>query len=183
MERCKPQQVPQAAVAEGDDKDTPGTPSTNATLLPPSSARSLSRSSARSASSAGCSSNGSDFINDQFPEGSINRRMKVFVKSMVRGREMGTLDVDGQLHPCICSFDKKVQSFRVQVGIDLRKIPLGNFMDVHQGLDPKDLPIPLDELCTTIVLRSGECITLRLANIAEREEFAMCLQIISDSHS
>jgi len=109
--------------------------------------------------------------------------MKVFVKSMVRGRELGVLEIDGQLHACVCSFDKKVQSLRLQIGTSVRKILLSSFRDVHQGIEPEDVPTPLDELCTTIVLKSGECISLRLANVAEREEFAMCLQIIADSHA
>jgi len=142
--------------------------------------------SARSTYS-GASTVGSDFIRDQLPAHQrgvveIQTRMKSFVKGMVRGREMSVLSVDGQISPCVCSFDKKLRNFRIEIRGVMRKIPLSGFGEVCQGLEPEDIPTPLDECCATLVLAHGECISFSFENVLEREEFAMCFQIIMDGH-
>lgn len=108
--------------------------------------------------------------------------MKVFVKAMVRGREMNVLSVDGQLRTCTCSFDRKLRNYNIVINKETRSIPLIKFKEVFQGIEPEDIATPLDELCVTIVLESGECLSFRFKDLQERESFAMCLQIIVDGH-
>jgi hypothetical protein len=108
--------------------------------------------------------------------------MKQFVKGMVRGREMTVLSVDGQLRTCVCSFDRKLRNFSIIINKETRTIPLSSFREVFQGTEPEDIATPLDELCATFVLHSGECLSLRFKDVLERENFAMCLQIIVDGH-
>eukprot|EP00930_Biecheleria_cincta_P005885 TRINITY_DN106836_c0_g1_i1.p1 TRINITY_DN106836_c0_g1~~TRINITY_DN106836_c0_g1_i1.p1 ORF type:complete len:243 (+),score=60.30 TRINITY_DN106836_c0_g1_i1:110-838(+) len=150
------------------------------------SVASTQKNSTRSAYS-GASSIGSEFIRDQIPThqrdvAKIQSQMKGFVKSMVRGREMNVLSVDGQLRACTCSFDRKLRNYNIVISKETRSIPLSKIREVFQGSEPEDIATPLDELCATFVLESGECLSFRFKDIPEREHFAMCLQIIVDGH-
>jgi len=145
------------------------------------------KNSTRSGYSA-ASSVGSELINDKIPShqrdiARIQSQMKTFVKGMVRGREMNVLSVDGQLRTCTCSFDRKLRNYNIVISKEIRSIPLSKFKEVFQGTDPEDIATPLDELCATFVLDSGECLSFRFKDVPERENFAMCLQIIVDGHS
>jgi len=142
--------------------------------------------SSRSAVSA-ASTIGSDFVNDHLPAHQrevkrIQGQMKAFMKGMIKGREMTVLSVDGQLRACTCSFDRKLRNYSIVISKETRTIPLSKFREVFQGTEPADISTPLDELCATFVLESGECLTFRFEEVAERENFAMCLQIIVDGH-
>jgi len=144
------------------------------------------KNSTRSAYSA-ASSIGSEFINGKLPAhqrdiARIQSQMKTFVKGMVRGREMNVLSVDGQLRTCTCSFDRKLRSYNIVINKETRSIPLSKFKEVLQGTEPDDIQTPLDELCATFVLDSGECLSFRFKDVQERENFAICLQIIVDGH-
>uniref|UniRef100_A0A7S1LVM7 ISP3 C-terminal domain-containing protein n=1 Tax=Alexandrium catenella TaxID=2925 RepID=A0A7S1LVM7_ALECA len=147
---------------------------------------SSTKNSTRSAYSA-ASSIGSEFINGKLPAhqrdiARIQSQMKTFVKGMVRGREMNVLSVDGQLRTCTCSFDRKLRSYSIVINKETRSIPLSKFKEVLQGTEPDDIATPLDELCATFVLDSGECLSFRFKDVQERESFAICLQIIVDGH-
>lgn len=148
---------------------------------------STQKNSTRSAYS-GVSSIGSEFLNEHIPEHQreverIKSQMKTFVKSMVRGKDMNVLSVDGQLRACTCSFDRKLRNYNITINKDVRSIPLTRFREVFQGTEPDDIATPLDELCATFVLDSGECLSFRFKDEQERENFAMGLQIIVDGHT
>eukprot|EP00928_Gymnodinium_smaydae_P020011 TRINITY_DN17723_c0_g1_i1.p1 TRINITY_DN17723_c0_g1~~TRINITY_DN17723_c0_g1_i1.p1 ORF type:complete len:266 (+),score=43.46 TRINITY_DN17723_c0_g1_i1:172-969(+) len=150
------------------------------------SVASTTKNSTRSAYS-GASSIGSDLISDHIPAHQrevirIQSQMKHFVKGMVRGREMNVLSVDGQIRACSCSFDRKLRNYIIVINKETRTIPLSKLKEVFQGTEPDDIATPLDELCSTVVLDNGECLTFRFKDVAERENFAMCLQIIVDGH-
>lgn len=108
--------------------------------------------------------------------------MKTFVKGMVRGREMNVLLVDGQLRTCTCSVDRKLRNYSIVIHKETRSIPLNSIKEVLQGIEPDDIATPLDELCATFVLDGGECLSFRFKDVQERENFALCLQNIVDSH-
>lgn len=110
----------------------------------------------------------------------IKQTMKAFVKQMIKGREISVLSVDGQIRTCTCSLDRKLKNFIVEISRSSRKIPLSTVSEVFQGKEPEDIDTPLDELCSTMMLESGECISFRFPTEPDRESFAMCLQIIID---
>jgi len=144
-------------------------------------------SSQKTSRSSYSSSIGSEFINDKIPAhqrdiARIQLQMKTFVKGMVRGREMTVLSIDGQLRTCTCSFDRKLRTYNIVINKETRSISLGKFKEVLQGTEPDDIATPLDELCSTIVLDTGECLSFRFKDVRERENFAICLQIIVDGH-
>mmetsp|Transcript_123759 Transcript_123759/g.214549 ORF Transcript_123759/g.214549 Transcript_123759/m.214549 type:complete len:241 (-) Transcript_123759:354-1076(-) len=158
----------------------------NARMETDASSVASTQKSARSAFSA-ASSIGSEIIKDRIPESQrevakIQSQMKSFVKSMVKGREMNVLSVDGQLRACTCSFDRKLRNYNIVISKETRSIALSRFREVFQGLEPEDIATPLDELCATFVLDNGECLTFRFNDVEERENFAMCLAIIVDGY-
>lgn len=150
-------------------------------------ARSQASTAKNSTRSSHASTIGSEFVNEQIPAlqadvARMQSQMKSFVKGMVRGREMNVLSVDGQLRSCTCSFDRKLKEYKIMISKDTRSIPLTKFREVFQGAEPEDIATPLDELCVTVVLDTGECLSFRFNSVEERESFAMCLQIIMDGH-
>lgn len=150
-------------------------------------ARSQAGSTKNSTRSSHASTIGSEFVNEQIPSlqadvARMQSQMKSFVKGMVRGREMNVLSVDGQLRACTCSFDRKLKEYKIMISKDTRSIPLTKFREVFQGSEPEDIATPLDELCVTVVLDTGECLSFRFNLVEERENFAVCLQIIMDGH-
>jgi len=127
----------------------------------------------------------SEFINQNIPAkqretSKIQQEMKKFVKSMVRGQQMGVIAPNGQLNSCNCSLDKKLKYFVIELKGSAKKIPLSTVGEVYQGKEPEDIDTPLDDLCSTIMLSSGECISFHFNTIPLREHFAMCLQILVD---
>mmetsp|Transcript_29423 Transcript_29423/g.62637 ORF Transcript_29423/g.62637 Transcript_29423/m.62637 type:complete len:260 (-) Transcript_29423:33-812(-) len=131
------------------------------------------------------SSIASEYIQERIParqrEASrVQQAMKSFVRMMVRGQQMGVISPDGQLRTCSCSLDKRLKNFVIELKGSVRQISLGDISEVFQGTEPEDIDTPLDELCSTLMLASGECISFHFADVPAREQFAMCLQILVD---
>jgi len=150
-------------------------------------ASAASTHSVKSAShSMGTSSSvASDLINERIPvrqreKERIQKAMKTFVRSMVRGQRMGVVSPDGQLRTCNCSLDKRLKHFVIELNGSVRKIALLELAEVYQAKEPADIDTPLDDLCSTLMLESGECITFHFSDVQTRENFAMCLQILVD---
>ncbi|CAE8653894.1 unnamed protein product [Polarella glacialis] len=140
-----------------------------------------SMASSRSAKSMGTQSSVcSEFIQERMPASKIQAEMKTFVRSMVRGRSMGAVSPDGQLRTCSCSLDKRLKHFVIEIKGSVRRIGLSEISEVYQGQEPEDIDTPLDELCSTLMLESGECISFHFPDVVQREHFAMCLQILVD---
>lgn len=144
-----------------------------------SSAKSTARSMGTSSSVC------SEFINDRIPAKQrettkIQQEMKKFVKSMVRGQQMGVIAPNGQLNTCNCSLDKKLKYFVIELKGSAKKIPLSTIGEVYQGNEPEDIDTPLDDLCSTLMLTTGECISFHFTTVQLREHFAICLQILVD---
>mmetsp|Transcript_65286 Transcript_65286/g.123676 ORF Transcript_65286/g.123676 Transcript_65286/m.123676 type:complete len:242 (+) Transcript_65286:96-821(+) len=142
-------------------------------------------SSAKSSARSTMSSVASELINQSIPPRQrettkIQQAMKKFVRSMVRGEKMGVVSPDGQMRTCTCSLDKRLKNFVIELKGSTRRIPLQSVSDVYQGTEPEDIDTPLDELCSTLTLDSGECITFHFPDVPSRENFAMCLQILAD---
>jgi hypothetical protein len=110
----------------------------------------------------------------------VQKIMKNFVKAMLKGREIHVLAVDGQLRLCTCCLDRKLKHMSIEMNGLERKVVLGEVDEVCQGQEPQDIDTPLDDMCCTLLLKSGECITFQFDKIEERENFAMCFQILVD---
>lgn len=131
------------------------------------------------------SSVASEIINEKIPSrhrevSRVQQEMKKFVKGMVRGQQMGVVSPNGQLRTCTCRLDKRLKFFEIEIKGSTRSIALATLSEVYQGKEPEDIATPLDDLCSTLVLDSGECISFQFNTVPLREHFAMCLQILVD---
>merc|ERR1719356_1902765 len=110
------------------------------------------------------SSFASEFINERIsPQlrevSKVQVAMKSFAKGMVRGQKMGVISPDGALRTCSCSLDKKLKTFIIELKGSVRKIPLADMSEVFQGTEPEDIDTPLDDNCSTVMLKSEEFIS------------------------
>eukprot|EP00928_Gymnodinium_smaydae_P026661 TRINITY_DN20866_c0_g1_i1.p1 TRINITY_DN20866_c0_g1~~TRINITY_DN20866_c0_g1_i1.p1 ORF type:complete len:280 (+),score=43.62 TRINITY_DN20866_c0_g1_i1:188-1027(+) len=105
--------------------------------------------------------------------------MKPFVRKLVKGTNIDVMAQSGQLKTCFVSLSRSLNALRIRLGDSCRKIRLAEAEEVIPGKHVEGLLTPLDELCTTLVLASGECITFRCTDIEDRDMLVVCLTIFS----
>lgn len=101
--------------------------------------------------------------------------IKDFVKEMVKGRKITVISKAGAIKQVSIFLGRKLDSFKIQAGNNTRKIPLTDISDLHIGQDGPSIDTPLDDLCCTMALVAGECLTFRFSDITARDTFAMCM--------
>lgn len=110
----------------------------------------------------------------------LRELMKRFVQDMVQGQKFSVVIGDGKTELCKLVLTPNLLYLQLEAGGVLHDIPLRNVKDVCTGkLDAKMVPIELDELCNTIVLRNNECVTFRFPNLKERDDFTKCIKILA----
>lgn len=105
--------------------------------------------------------------------------VKPFIKRMVKGATIEVMVESGQLKECSMSLSRKLSYVKVRLNGRSRKILMKEVEEVIAGADVEGISTPLDDLCTTVVMSSGECITFRCADVEERDTLTMCLTIFS----
>eukprot|EP00746_Dinoflagellata_sp_MGD_P164441 gnl/MRDRNA2_/MRDRNA2_93068_c0_seq1.p1 gnl/MRDRNA2_/MRDRNA2_93068_c0~~gnl/MRDRNA2_/MRDRNA2_93068_c0_seq1.p1 ORF type:complete len:301 (+),score=82.62 gnl/MRDRNA2_/MRDRNA2_93068_c0_seq1:48-950(+) len=101
--------------------------------------------------------------------------IKEFVKEMVRGRKMNVISKGGAVRSCTVSLARKLDSLKLQLGNNTKKIALSEIADIHIGQDGPSIDTPLDDMCCTMALTAGECLTFRFPDVTARDTFAMCM--------
>lgn len=108
-----------------------------------------------------------------------------FVKEMVRGRKISVLSNAGAVRECTTRLSRKLDIFKIQAGNSIKEIPLKEIANIHIGQDTEaaNIDAPVDELCCTMALTSGDCVTFRFPDITARDTFAMCmLMFVNGAH-
>lgn len=101
--------------------------------------------------------------------------VKDFVKEMVKGKKMNVMTQNGQLKQCTVSLARGLDCLKIKAGGQTRSIELKSVDEIHAGEEVEGVNTPVDELCATLMLASGDCITFRLPDINGRDTFVMCL--------
>lgn len=101
--------------------------------------------------------------------------VKDFVTDMVRGKKFEVVLKSGQSKTCACSLSRALDTLKIKVGGEERRIALVQVRELHAGAEVSHVDTPLDELCATLVLASDEAITFRFPDTEERDTFVMCL--------
>mmetsp|Transcript_106215 Transcript_106215/g.307405 ORF Transcript_106215/g.307405 Transcript_106215/m.307405 type:complete len:258 (+) Transcript_106215:54-827(+) len=111
----------------------------------------------------------------------LRELMKRFVQEMVHGRELPVVIGDGGKEPCKLTLTPNLMFLQLEASGVTHDIPLRNVKDICPGKlqSSKLVPIELDDLCDTLVLRNNECVTFRLSSIKERDEFTKCLKVLA----
>jgi len=111
----------------------------------------------------------------------LRELMKKFVQEMIRGKDYQVVVENGQTSPCKLSLTPNLQYLQLEAAGVKHDIPLRNIKDICPGklLENRFTPIQLDELCNTLVLRNNECVTFRLSDLQERDDFTKCVKVLS----
>lgn len=109
--------------------------------------------------------------------------MKRFVQEMVHGRQLSVVIGEGRTEPCKLTLTPNLMYLQLEASGVTHDIPLRNVKDICPGKLPssKLVPIELDDLDDTLVLRNNECVTFRLGSLAERDEFTKCLNVLASA--
>mmetsp|Transcript_4093 Transcript_4093/g.9081 ORF Transcript_4093/g.9081 Transcript_4093/m.9081 type:complete len:241 (+) Transcript_4093:65-787(+) len=111
---------------------------------------------------------------------SLRLLIRQFVQRLLRGAEFLIVLEGGEEAPSQLFISKDLHELQLhflgsQHGIDIK-----NIQRICPGKDLKNIwtSIPLDDLCSTLVLKNGECVTFKLGSIPERDDFGKCLNIL-----
>lgn len=111
--------------------------------------------------------------------------VELFVKQMVAGCELGVVGPGGITH-VRCSMEPDLQEMKMTAPDgSCRGIPLAQVKTVHVGSEAAQLGlagVSVDDLCATVELQSGDCVTFRLPSNEERNRFALCIRVFASAH-
>lgn len=111
--------------------------------------------------------------------------VKAFVRSLVRGRVVNVLAVNGGFAECTAFLDRKLTTLSLQRGNKgdgkKRPVALEDVSEIIVGeAGGAEFNLATDELCVTLVLESGQAIGFTFAGDEERDTFALCLTMFVD---
>jgi len=141
----------------------------------------------QSATSSRASSGYGEMSKEQ--RGEAKRIIKEFVRTMVKGRNLTVVPASGKPRPCFVSMSRKLDTLKIRAGEkdkQARPIPLTDIEEILVGTDTQGsqacegLETPLDDLCVTLVLSGGDCITFRMPDMESRDTLVMCLTMFSN---
>lgn len=102
--------------------------------------------------------------------------VKDFVREMVKGKKINVMKQNGQLSNCTVSLSRDLSCLKIKAGSQARSVSLTKDVEeIHPGGEVEGIDTPADELCATLMLGSGDCITFRLPDINSRDTFVYCL--------
>merc|ERR1711879_310653 len=103
--------------------------------------------------------------------GMAKSTLKAFAKQMVRGRRINVMTQSGQLKMCRVSISRSLDTLKVKSGSFSRNIAMWDVEEVHAGKHVHGIATPLDDLCVTVALASGDCISFRCEDAPDRDTF------------
>lgn len=111
----------------------------------------------------------------------LRELMKQFVREFVRGKFYDVVIENGQTEPCELSLSQNLMAIQLKAAGVTHEIQLKNVKDVRSGksVARKSAPIMLDDLCSTLILRSDTYVTFKLTNLQERDDFTKCIKVLA----
>eukprot|EP00439_Symbiodinium_sp_Y106_P024261 s3122_g2.t4 len=110
----------------------------------------------------------------------LRELMKNFVQEMVVGRDVTIVVEAGQTESGWLRLTPNLLALRLEAAGVSHEMLLRNIKDVRPGaLNDNQGPVKLDQLCNTLCLKSGECISFRFQSIAERDKFGKCIKVLA----
>ncbi|CAK9014019.1 unnamed protein product [Durusdinium trenchii] len=109
----------------------------------------------------------------------LREQMKNFVQEMVIGRDVCiVLEEENQTETGWLRLTPNLLALRLDVAEVSHEILLRNIRDARAG-KMGDGPVKLDDLCSTLMLKGGECVSFRFATMAERNHFTKCVKVLA----
>merc|ERR1719433_1533929 len=110
----------------------------------------------------------------------VKSLVKAFVKEMVKGKTVNVLAPSGDLRTCCATLSRHLDVLTIAVGSKSRKIVLSEVDEIHAGMGAEGVATPLDALCATMLLQSGEAISFRFVDVEARDAWIFCLNMFAD---
>lgn len=98
-----------------------------------------------------------------------------FTKQMVRGRHLKVMAPSGQVSVVLVSLARTLDALKVKAGKEVRRIDFVDVREIQVGEDVEGIETPVDELCSTLKLASGDAVTLKHKDLESRDTFVMVL--------
>mmetsp|Transcript_51583 Transcript_51583/g.90068 ORF Transcript_51583/g.90068 Transcript_51583/m.90068 type:complete len:674 (-) Transcript_51583:24-2045(-) len=108
------------------------------------------------------------------------RMFKMFKETMKRGKEFYVMKQDGKMQDVECKLSSDKEVFLMRWDFQTRNIALRDMLNVlscHQAAELR-LGYPLDELCATIELQTGECLTFKFGHVEACDRFVFCMRVL-----
>lgn len=110
--------------------------------------------------------------------------VKEFCKHLVeKGEELDVITVEGKATAVKLMLSRKLDHLKIKAGGTNRKLMMKTVQTLHIGNPPElsDLETPLDQSCVTLEFVNGECLTFRMNNQRQTNDFALGLQILIEA--
>lgn len=100
-----------------------------------------------------------------------------FTTQMVRGRHLQLMSTSGQLSMALVSLARTLDALKVKPAKagKVRKIDLVDVREIQVGKEVDGIDTPVNDLCSTLKLASGDAITFQHKDIESRDTFVMVL--------
>jgi len=111
----------------------------------------------------------------------LRERMKEFVQTLVVGTRYAVVVDTGETESCSVVLSPSLLHLHLEMGGGKHSVALRSVKDIFSGrLHNAHLEgIPLDDLCSTLVMRNNQCLTFRLSSLQERDNFTKCLTVLA----
>lgn len=113
--------------------------------------------------------------------------VKDFVQKMVRGRALQMLSTAGSSVECLVHIDRELKNIFIQRAgrkdAKKRAVALSAVQEICVGTEVSgDVELPVDDLSVTLMLEEGQAIAFRLADVEDRDTFALCMGMFVDGN-
>mmetsp|Transcript_136164 Transcript_136164/g.236695 ORF Transcript_136164/g.236695 Transcript_136164/m.236695 type:complete len:203 (+) Transcript_136164:74-682(+) len=123
---------------------------------------------------------------DQTEEEKAREMMKLqimvrhFVTEVTEGVFLDVVLEDGETTCCKCCMDGKLSMLELQVRGTVRRIDMAEIQEICSGNELRNLRTTtlLDDLCVTMVMSSGACVSFKFKDAPAREHFATCMKVL-----
>jgi len=117
--------------------------------------------------------------------GQAQHLVKNFVRTYVKGHDVNVLSVNGGTAACTAYLDRKLTTLSLQRAGKKdgkkRGIPLEDVAEICVGDEAgDDVELELDDFSVTLLLQDGQAVGFRLADLEERDTFALCMSMFVD---
>lgn len=109
----------------------------------------------------------------------VRQGMKRFIQALVRGKAVEMVVGDGGAVTGRLTLSSDLDYLRLAVPQEAEAtIRVTDILQITPGTQVTGATIPLDDLCTTIVLKNRDCLTFRFEDLEEREQFTENMKIL-----
>mmetsp|Transcript_69257 Transcript_69257/g.166077 ORF Transcript_69257/g.166077 Transcript_69257/m.166077 type:complete len:214 (+) Transcript_69257:62-703(+) len=112
--------------------------------------------------------------------GKLERLLSHFVSEFFLGVFLDAVLEDGSTAECRCEMNDEVTYLEMQVGTVKKRVSFTSIQEIRSGRDLNDLvaPLPLDDLCVTLVMSGDSCVSFKFPDAASRDYFVTCMKVL-----